>query len=85
MTVQRRAEAKDYVDLHAILARGEFGLDAALAATRVIYGQRANLQLSLKALVHFEDGDLPSLPMAVRMRLARGRRGGSLEVAEAPA
>ncbi|MBM3523088.1 MAG: hypothetical protein FJX57_09035 [Alphaproteobacteria bacterium] len=70
-TVQRRAEAKDYLDLDAILASGTVRLDAALAAARAIYGPTVNLQLSLKALVHFADRDLPSLPASLRTRLAQ--------------
>ena len=59
--VQQRAEAKDYIDLHALMGAG-IDLPAALAAARVIYGQRFNPQLTLKALSFFGDGDLPSLP-----------------------
>lgn len=63
--VQQRAEAKDYIDLHALLEAG-IGLPAALAAAGVIYGERFNPQLTLKALSFFGDGDLPSLPAKVQ-------------------
>jgi hypothetical protein len=66
--VQQRAEAKDYVDLHALLEAG-IGLPAALAAAGVIYGERFNPQLTLKALSFFGDGDLPSLPVSMRERI----------------
>jgi hypothetical protein len=66
--VQQRAEAKDYIDLHALLEAG-IGLPAALAAAAVIYGERFNPQLTLKALSFFGDGDLPSLPPSMQERI----------------
>ena len=66
--VQQRAEAKDYIDLHALLAAG-IDLPMALAAARIIYGERFNPQLTLKALSYFGDGDLPSLPPGVQERI----------------
>ena len=66
--VQQRAEAKDYIDVHALLAAG-IGLPMALAAAMIIYGERFNPQLTLKALSFFGDGDLPSLPVGVQERI----------------
>jgi len=40
--VQQRAEAKDYIDIDAILADGRIGLPTALAAARAIYGPQFN-------------------------------------------
>jgi len=76
--VQQRAEAKDYIDLHALLEAG-IGLPAALAAARVIYGERFNPQLTLKALSFFGDGDLPSLPTSVRERIIGAVRSVNLD------
>lgn len=76
--VQQRAEAKDYVDLHALLVAG-IGLPAALAAAGVIYGERFNPQLTLKALSFFGDGDLPSLPTSVQERIIGAVRGVNLD------
>lgn len=42
-----------------------------LAAARAIYGTSYNPLLSLKALTHFDDGDLNGLPRELRTRLAR--------------
>jgi hypothetical protein len=67
--VQDRAEAKDYVDLSRLLEEG-VDLARALGAARTVYGQAFNPILSLKALSYFADGDLSSLPTAVRSRLA---------------
>jgi hypothetical protein len=76
--VQQRAEAKDYIDLHAMLQAG-IALPSALAAARVIYGERFNPQLTLKALSFFGDGDLPSLPTSVRERIIGAVRSVNLD------
>lgn len=76
--VQQRAEAKDYIDLHALLEAG-IGLPAALAAAGVIYGERFNPQLTLKALSFFGDGDLPSLPTSVQERIIGAVRSVNLD------
>jgi Nucleotidyl transferase AbiEii toxin, Type IV TA system len=69
--VQMRAEAKDYIDIDAILVDGRIDLPAALASARAIYGAEFNPQVTLKALSYFDDGDLSRLPLEVRNRLAR--------------
>jgi hypothetical protein len=66
--VQQRAEAKDYVDLDAIMGHG-IGLPLALAAAIAIYGDAFNPQITLKALCYFEDGSLRDLPEPVKRRL----------------
>lgn len=68
--VQDRAESKDYLDLARLLEEG-IALPAALGAARAVFGEAFNPVLSLKALCYFRDGDLPSLPQALRDRLAR--------------
>ncbi len=67
MVVQKRAEAKDYVDLDALISHG-VTLATALAAGRALYGKSFNPQVTLKALSYFEDGDLPSLPGPLKRR-----------------
>jgi hypothetical protein len=76
--VQQRAEAKDYIDLHALLGAG-IGLPTALAAAGVIYGERFNPQLTLKALSFFGDGDLPSLPTSMQQRIIGAVRSVDLD------
>ena len=56
--VQRRAEAKDYIDIAAILSEGSVDLSFALAGALAIYGPQFNPQSTLKALVFFEEGNL---------------------------
>lgn len=68
--VQKRAEAKDYLDIHAMIDRGVVDLPGALAAARQIYGRSFNPQITLKALSYFEDGNLKTLPQKVRDELA---------------
>jgi hypothetical protein len=77
--VQQRAEAKDYLDIEALLSTGGIGLPAALAAARGIYGPQFNPQITLKALSFFEDGNLPTLPAGVRQRLAGAVREVDLD------
>lgn len=65
--VQKRADAKDYLDIDAILRHG-IDLPTALAAGLVIYGKTFNPFITLKALTYFED--VASLPDDVCRRLA---------------
>lgn len=77
--VQQRAEARDHIDIDAIIRNGRIDLPSALAAARVIYGRQFNPQITLKALSYFEDGDLPRLPSDVKSRLARAAREVDLD------
>jgi Nucleotidyl transferase AbiEii toxin, Type IV TA system len=65
--IQKRAEAKDYIDLDALLRNG-VDLPTALAAGRVLYGRSFNPLITLKALSYFED--VFGLPAEVKQRLA---------------
>ena len=77
--VQRRAEAKDYIDIDAVIAAGRLTLPDALAAARVLYGSGFNAQLTLKALCHFDDGSLRDLPDDLRNRLVGAVRAVDLD------
>jgi hypothetical protein len=77
--VQVRAEAKDYLDIDALLTDGRIDLTTALAAARAIYGTPFNPQNTLKVLSYFEDGNLRRLPPAVRDRLAAAARRVDLD------
>lgn len=68
--IQDRAESKDYLDLDRLFEEG-IDLGQALGAARAVYDPTFNPLLSLKALTYFGDGDLPTLPPAVRSRLQR--------------
>jgi hypothetical protein len=65
--VQKRAEAKDYLDIDTLLRHG-VDLPTALAAGSVVYGRSFNPIVTLKALSFFDD--VPALPVEVRARLS---------------
>jgi hypothetical protein len=69
--VQMRAEAKDYLDIDAILTDGRIDLPTAIASAQAIYGQSFNPLATLKALAYFEDGTVRRLPQAVKDRLVQ--------------
>ncbi len=68
--VQKRAEAKDYIDIDAILSCEGLDLPQALAAGMRIYGASFNPQNALKALSYYEDGNLDTLSQDIKDRLA---------------
>lgn len=67
--IQLRAEAKDYLDIDALLKQGGMALKVILAAGKAIYGNAFNPQNALKALTFFDDGNLRQLPDSVKKRL----------------
>lgn len=77
--VQVRAEARDYIDIDAMLASGKVDLPAALAAGLAIYGMQFNPEITLKALSYFDDGNLRRLPEPLKGRLARAAREVDLD------
>jgi hypothetical protein len=77
--VQQRAEAKDYLDIDALLNDCRVDLPAALVCAREIYGPLFNPQLTLKALSFFSDGNLHRLPRDLQDRLARAAREVDLD------
>ena len=77
--VQQRAEAKDYIDLAAMILDGRIDLPTALASARAIYGEQFNPQITLKALSYFEDGNLSRLDKATKDYLAKAAREVDLD------
>lgn len=75
----RRAEAKDYLDVDALLRVGNINLPTALAAAQRLYGSSFNPETTLKALSYFDDGDLHTLPEDVKSRLVSAAREVDLE------
>jgi hypothetical protein len=65
--VQKRAQARDYIDLDALI-RGGIALPTALAAGSIVYGPSFNPLVTLKALSYFDD--VPAVPADARKRLA---------------
>ncbi|MGA8499749.1 MAG: nucleotidyl transferase AbiEii/AbiGii toxin family protein [Xanthobacteraceae bacterium] len=66
LTVQQRAQARDYLDIEALIRHG-IDLPRVLAAGAVVYGRSFNPLITLKALTYFDD--VPTLPGDVRDRL----------------
>jgi hypothetical protein len=77
--IQLRAEAKDYLDMDALMSRGGISLELALSAAQRLYGPTFNPQITLKALSYFDDGDLRKLPDEVKSRLATAAREVDLD------
>jgi hypothetical protein len=68
--VQVRGEAKDYIDMDALIRIGGINLSTALAAAERLYGSTFNPEITLKARSYFDDGDLRELPDDLKSRLA---------------
>ena len=68
--VQSPANAKDYIDLDALLRSG-LALEVALGAANAVFGPEFNPLVTLKALVHYGDGDLHLVPNEVRANLTK--------------
>ena len=66
----QRVEAKDYLDVAAMLENGA-DLASGLASARTLYGETFQPAECLKALVYFEGGDLGSLARATRATLIK--------------
>ena len=64
----QRAEAKDYIDVAAMIRAG-ISLDYGLACAVALYEPQFNPAVVLKALTYFEDGDLPTLARDVQQLL----------------
>jgi hypothetical protein len=80
--VVQRVEAKDYLDVAAILRSG-LALGHGLAAAEALFAPDLPPMVVLKALTYFEGGDLSSLPANVREDLSAAvARVGDLPVVE---
>ena len=77
--LQLRAEAKDYIDIDALMTIGKIGLPTALAAAQKLYGPSFNPQITLKALSYFDDGNLHDLPDSTKRRLVAAAREVNLD------
>jgi hypothetical protein len=64
----QRVEAKDYLDIAALL-RAEVPVEQILGAARTLFGPAFNPLIAQKTLTYFEGGDLESLPAPVKQLL----------------
>jgi hypothetical protein len=67
--VTQRAEARDYVDVHALMNAG-LSLSEMLGAALAIYGSSFSPLVAMKALAYHEEPALSHLPAGVRRDLA---------------
>lgn len=79
LVLQVRAEAKDYMDMDALIQIGGVSLPFALAAAKRLYGPSFNAEITLKALSYFEDGNLRELPTEMKFRLTNAVRRVDLD------
>jgi len=70
--ITQRAEAKDYIDLLAVIQSGS-GIDLmrAMAAAQALYGDQYNAIITVKSLNYFGDGDLHTLPQEQKAALQK--------------
>jgi len=79
MVLQKRAEAKDYLDIHALIFQGKIDLATQLAAGLRLYPPHFAPEQTLKSLCYFADGNLATLANSVRRDLATAVRGVDLQ------
>lgn len=77
-TVPQRNEAKDYLDIHALITDAGLPLNAGIAAARAIYGRQYNPVLTLQALSYFSDLTDP-LPAEIQSALLAAVKSVSLQ------
>lgn len=77
--IQQRAEAKDYLDLDGLMAKGDISLPMALSAGLEIYKNQFNPQITLKALSYFGEAELAALPDDLKQRLRLAVKAVDLE------
>jgi hypothetical protein len=63
--IHQRAEAKDYLEIAALIRSGH-SLERGLGCALAVYGELFNYLLPLKALAYFEEPSLASLPEAAK-------------------
>ena len=64
----QRVEAKDYLDIAALLEAG-LAIEQILGAARSLFGPAFNPVIAQKALAYFKGGDLGTLPESIRRLL----------------
>ena len=79
MVVQKRAEAKDYLDIHALIFQAKIDLATQLAAGLRLYPPHFAPEQTLKSLCYFADGNLATLASSVRRDLAKAVRSVDLQ------
>jgi hypothetical protein len=71
--IHERIEAKDYLDIHALLQSG-LSLSTGLSHLDAIHPLMTNWVITLKTLIYFRGGDLPKLPDQIKRDLEEAVR-----------
>lgn len=74
LVMQKRAEAKDYIDLHALLTLARRPLPVLPAAAVFLYGRTYAPEATPKAMAFYDDGNLATVPLGIRRDLQRAVR-----------
>ena len=72
--IMKRAEVKDYIDIHALIAQAGLSLAEMLGCAQAVYGSAFEPLVALKALAYHDDPGLAALPKSVRVDLLRSIR-----------
>ena len=81
--ITQRAEAKDYIDLLALIRSG-ISLSNAMGAARALYGEQFNPMMTLKSLTYFDDGDLQKLALEHKQQLLQIAANQEYSLPEVP-
>ena len=73
--IQHRAQAKDYLDIHAIWTQTDITPEQSIAAASIIYGDQYNPYDTLKALTYFGESELEALPDDLKSFLIKASTG----------
>ena len=76
--IMQRAEAKDYIDIHALLKQSGLLLAEMLGCGQAVYGASFDPLQSLKALAYHDDPALASLPAGIKRDLLVAIQGTDL-------
>lgn len=76
--IQKRIEPKDYIDIDALITSG-ITLSTALTCGKIIYKDKFNPVISLKALSFFDEKKLKILPNDLKYRLNKAISGVNID------
>ena len=79
MVVQKRAEAKDSLDIHALIFQAKIDLATHLAAGLRLYPPHFAPEQTLKSLCYYADGNLATVANSIRRDLAKAVRDLDLQ------
>ncbi len=79
----QRVEAKDYLDIEALLRAG-IELKDGLGAARTLYGSQFPPMDCVKALAYFDEGDARTLPDSTKGYLTAVVEGWNLKISDVP-